>query len=623
MNRVSTLSRAGVTLLLAFLLPVGAGAGEAPTAPRAVTLQLKWRHQFQFAGYYAAQAQGYYADEGLDVTIVEGAADRPPLQTVLDGRAQYGVAGADVLEARLAGKGVVVLAVIFQHSPYVLIVRLDSGISRPEDLVGRKVMLASGQGEAEFMAMLLRQQIPPDAITRVEHTWNNQDLVDGRVSALSGYISVEPYQIRRLGTEVGTIRPVDYGIDFYGDSLFTTDAEVESHPERAAAMRRASIRGWEYALSHVDEMVRTIMAMPGAAERGVTPESLRFEATRMRELILPDLIELGHINPRRWQRMAETYASVGLAAQGTSLDGFVFDPAPDRDRTVLRLALAATLVLSLVIALAYLWNRQLRRLVRARTDELLQSERELERRVRERTADLQTTNRELEAFGYSVSHDLRAPLRHVAGFSRILLEEHAANLDAEARSYLERIVKATTHMAELTEGLLSLARVAGSEMRWEQVDLSALAGSVATELQRAAPDRRVTFAITPGLTAWGDTRLLRQLWENLLDNAWKYTSRHPQAHIEAGVAPAANGDSGERVYFVRDDGAGFDMAAADRLFAVFRRLHDPREFEGTGVGLATVQRIVHRHGGRIWAEAAPEKGATFYFTLGKPPSLDS
>ncbi len=602
-------------LVLAFVA-VGAGAAEAPRG--AVTLQLKWRHQFQFAGYYAAKAKGFYAEEGLDVTVVESTAESPPLASVLNGHAQYGVSGSDVLEAYLSGQGVVALAVIFQHSPYVLLTRLDSGILRPEDLVGRRVMIAAGQGGTEFSAMLLRQGIAPNAIEMIAHSWNNDDLINGKADAISAYISVEPFQIRRRGVEVGMIRPVDYGIDFYGDTLFTTAAEVETDPERAAAMRRASVRGWEYAMSHVDEMVRLILALPGVAERGLTADHLRFEALQMRELILPNLIEIGHMNPQRWSQMADTYTSLGLAGTRRSLEGFLFGPDPSvARRTVVRLAFGAGLALAVVIGLAFLWNRQLHRLVRQRTEELQRSERELELRVKERTAQLEATNRELDTFSYSVSHDLRAPLRHIAGFSRVLLEDHAPQLDAQGRNYLERIAAAATHMAQLTEGLLALSRVSGSEMHWGRVDLSAVADNVVAELRRAAPERNVTVQIAPGLTAWGDARLLHQVVQNLLDNAWKYTSRHASARIEVGSLrrPREGGGSSECVYYVRDDGAGFDMAAAERLFAAFRRLHDPKEFEGTGIGLATVQRIVHRHGGRIWAEAAPEKGATFYFTL--------
>jgi PAS domain S-box-containing protein len=241
---------------------------------------------------------------------------------------------------------------------------------------------------------------------------------------------------------------------------------------------------------------------------------------------------------------------------------------------------------------------------------------ELEQRVKERTAQLEAANHELESFSYSVSHDLRAPLRAIDGFSQALLEDYTKQLDEQGQHYLQRVRFATQHMGELIDDLLSLSRVARTEMQWQQVDFSGLAGAIAAELRQAHPERQVTFLIATGLEAYGDNRLLRIVLENLLGNAWKYTSKHPQARIELGATKA----DGQLVYFVSDDGAGFDMRYAGKLFGAFQRLHGVSEFEGTGIGLATVQRIIHRHGGRLWAEAAVEQGATFYFTLGTSPA---
>ncbi len=237
---------------------------------------------------------------------------------------------------------------------------------------------------------------------------------------------------------------------------------------------------------------------------------------------------------------------------------------------------------------------------------------ELEDRVAKRTIQLEVANKELEAFSYSVSHDLRAPLRSIDGFSQFLLEDYCEQLDDQGKDYLQRIRAAAQRMAQLIDDLLNLSRVTRSDMRGERVDLSALAETITAELQQAHPDQTVACIIAPGLIADGDAHLLRIVLENLFGNAWKFTSRHPRAHIEFGSMQQPDGSL---AYFVRDDGAGFDMAYADKLFGAFQRLHGMTEFPGTGIGLATVQRIIQRHGGRIWAAAAPEKGATFYFTL--------
>jgi PAS domain S-box-containing protein len=237
---------------------------------------------------------------------------------------------------------------------------------------------------------------------------------------------------------------------------------------------------------------------------------------------------------------------------------------------------------------------------------------ELEDRVVQRTKQLEAANKELEAFSYSVSHDLRAPLRSIDGFSQILLEEYSERLDDQGKDYLQRTRVAAQRMAQLIDDLLNLSRMTRSEMHRERVDLSAMAEMVTTELHKSQPEHLVECVITPGLMAYGDAHLLRVVLENLFSNAWKFTSKHSRARIEFG---SIRQPDGKPAYFVRDDGAGFDMAYADKLFGAFQRLHGMAEFPGTGIGLATVQRIIHRHGGRVWAVGALEQGATFYFTL--------
>ncbi len=244
-------------------------------------------------------------------------------------------------------------------------------------------------------------------------------------------------------------------------------------------------------------------------------------------------------------------------------------------------------------------------------EEIKKLNQELEKRVAERTLQLEATNKELKAFAYSVSHDLRTPLRSIDGFSQVLFEDYHGKIDAQGKDYLQRIRSATQRMAQLIDDMLNLSRINRYDINIQQVNLSEMVKEIADNLHESQPERQVEFIIQENIKILADGNLLRIVIENLIGNAWKFTSKKASATIELGM----KSHNGKKTYFIRDDGAGFDSKYAQKLFSAFQRLHDSKEFPGTGVGLATVQRIIHRHGGNMWAEGEVEKGATFYFTL--------
>jgi signal transduction histidine kinase len=247
---------------------------------------------------------------------------------------------------------------------------------------------------------------------------------------------------------------------------------------------------------------------------------------------------------------------------------------------------------------------------RQRADEEIKA---LNRHLERQITELAEVNRELEAFSFTVSHDLRGPLSRISGFSKALLEFHTGQLDETGRRYLERIDHSASRMCDLVEELLNFSRLTRIALSEGKVDLSEMVQSIASELAARDPGRNVQVEIVPNIQAWGDVTLLRAALWNLLENAWKYTRKRENGTVGFGITEVER----ELVYYVRDNGAGFDISAAGRLFQPFQRLHKDSDFEGTGVGLATVDRIIRRHGGRIWAEAQPDHGATFFFTLGR------
>ena len=353
---------------LAIGLALCAGLQAEPTLER-VKLQLKWRHQFQFAGYYAAQEQGYYREAGFQVELLEADPTTDPVKEVVEHRAQYGISNSGLVLARQQGQPVVVLAAIFQHSPMVLIARADPGINSIHDLVGKRVMLE--RHADELLAYLGQEGITRMTLHPQPHTFNPRDLVEGRIDALSAYSTDEPFSLDRAGLRYLTFTPRTDGIDFYGDNLFTSESELKAKPARVKAFREASMKGWKYAMQHPTELVDLILSRYGERHGR---DSLLYEARQMVPLLQPELVEMGYMHEGRWQHIAETYADLGLLHRPYSLQGFLYDPNA-ADRLIRhRMKLALTLILPLAALLGALTlvflglNRRLRRAIHAQVE---------------------------------------------------------------------------------------------------------------------------------------------------------------------------------------------------------------------------------------------------------------
>lgn len=290
-----------------------------------IDIQLRWHHQFQFAGYYAAVEKGFYREEGLEVRLHAGDPAHQPVQEVLAGRAQYAEGNSEVLFQRLQGKPLIALAAIFQHSPSILLVRKDSGIKSVHDLAGKKVMLMNRTEDADFLTMFLNEGIALSQINIIPSSYQIDDLITGKVDAFNAYATNEPFFLKQRRIPFTIIDPGNYRVDFYSDIFFTSEEELHHRPDRVEKVLRATLKGWRYAMNHPEEIIDLLIdRYPVKKSRA----HLEFEAAEIRKLILPDIIEIGHMNPERWQHMADTFVKAGLIGSRDYFEGFIYSAKP-------------------------------------------------------------------------------------------------------------------------------------------------------------------------------------------------------------------------------------------------------------------------------------------------------
>lgn len=740
------------SMLLILLLTYGTSAYSSSL--RTVRLQLKWKHQYQFAGYYAAIEKGYYHEVGLNVQLLEATSDETPFSAVASGKADFGTCTTDILVARSKGYKPVVLANIFQHSPHIIIAKESSGIRVVHDLANKRI--ASEPDAADLYAFLLSEGMKPENLHVEDLNFGLDKFIKGEVDAITAYSTDEVYPLREAGFKFNVLWPTSSGIDYYGDLLFTDEMTIRKHPVMVEQFRKASLKGWAYALSNQEEMVNLIYSK---YSRRHTMDHLRFEARETYKLIQPDVVEIGYTNPGRWEKIIDSYKSLDFIDQSLSTKGLLYAdylPHPFRVpwRVIASLAIAFTFALILLL-IFYRSSKRLKREVQARklmqeqlstsnVDlNLLRSElqeknafltgvmesmheivfsvdnqlrytsfnsqhekymreayqaeihlgdkvidyltgqpekeqlelninkalagefcivdyftgadlgaiylevsfaplfddnreiigatvlakditsrkvyesklkslnEDLETRVHERTQQLTAALEEIDDFAYSLSHDLRTPLRGIDGFSSVLMDDYSHLLDDNAIKHLQSIRQDAQKLGDVLDALHHLSNVSRKEIVFARINLSDLASVVLTNLIPDISATNITYTIQPGLYAMCDKKLLTIAMEHLMGNALKFTSRNTNPFIEFGEIIR----DGVPTYFVRDNGIGFNMDYVNKLFHNFQRLHTNSDYEGLGIGLATVRRIVIKHGGIIWAESTPGNGATFFFTL--------
>lgn len=572
-----------LTTLLGLLLIIGQTVMAAPP-PSSVTLQLRWKHQFQFAGYYAALHKGFYKDAGLDVTLKEGGPSVSAIDEVLLGRADFGVSTSGLVKSYLEGKPVLMLAPIFQHSPQVLL-SLDKKHVTPSQVATAGVIgLQPGDESLDLKAMFVNEGIALDKLKINTDGLGLSDLLSGKIVAMNAYLSNEPFFLQKRGTPYSVIDPRQYGMDFYTDVLFTARAVEKARPEVVLAFRSATLKGWEYALSHQDEIIGLILAQYNT--QGKSRDYLVFEAKVLADLIGADLIQLGHSNPGRWRHIVETYAKFGMIKFDFSLDGFFYDPnPPPPDMTWLYRLLAATLLVGSVIgAIAFYVHRINRKLQQAN-------------RVIERTVD------EQHQFMDMLTHELKTPISVVTlTLGQITLQEPQKRRTEQALDDMNNIVERCQQLDQFEHQKLTM-----------QVQRCRLP-EILSQLQAhsPAPERLVITAESlPDIES--DPQLLGIVVGNLFNNALKYSPPLSVITIRAEALTVA-GRTGIQISVQNVPGAA-GWPDPEKIFHKYYRSPGAKKQTGSGLGLYLVHSFSALLGAQVRYDVAQEQAR---FTLWLP-----
>lgn len=601
--------------LAALSLLVAAWSTEA--APLAkVAIQLNWKFQYEFAAPIAAVEKGFYREAGLEVQLLEGGPNVDPFTPVAQGRIPFGMAGSSLVVNRAQGQPVVALAALMQHSAVGLLARKGAGIDSVHDLVGKRLAISFDTAD-EIRAYLQSQGLAPSAYNRQEKHLDLHDLAAGRADAISVYVSNELFLAQDHIDDYVLLTPRSAGIDLFGNVLFTNETTLMTRPELVKAFRKATLKGWEYALAHPEEVADIILARYNS--QGKSREHLLFEAAKLRELTRPDIVEPGYMSPGRWRHVADVYAGQGRIPANFDLTGFVYDPDAKPDLTWLYWTLAGTL-LALAVTGGILWQfHRLNTRLRAEVEERRHTEIALLDAKREAEA----ASRAKSEFLSTMSHEIRTPMNGVLGMIQLLRE---SEVDAEQREYLDIAHTSAQGLLAILNDILDLSKIEAGMMEVHAMPFSL--AHVITECVRTlghkaaekgiAVDTRIAAEIPPEML--GDPVRVRQVLLNLVGNAIKFTE-HGRVGITAELAQRDQDGVTVRLA-VSDTGIGIPPENQARIFDAFTQADasHTRTYGGTGLGLAIVRKLVELMGGRIWLESEAGRGSTFHFTLRFQPA---
>jgi signal transduction histidine kinase len=597
-----------LTILVLTLNPSAVLANNSNLKP--MTMQLSWKHQFQFAGYYAALAKGYYKDVGLDVSILEGGPSINCLSEITAGKIQFCNSSGGIVKLRTEGHPIVVLAAILQHSPVTLAVKRESGLNTPHDLIGKRVEISNaGEIQPEFHAMFVSEGIDLKDIDIRVNTVGIESLSKDKVDAIYTFETSETYKLEQANYDFKLIHPRNYGIDFYGDVLYTSEDVIETSPEDVKNFRAASIKGWEYAMKNQAEIVDLILTN---YNQGKSRPLLLSEAKITESLMLPDLVQVGHMNPGRWRHTADTLVSLGLVKPDYSLKGFIYDPDFKTDLTWMIKWLLGGLLLAVAgFFVMGVFNARLSREIETR----IQAEAE----IRKQSEQLDRLNAQKDRFFSIIAHDLKGPFNSLMGYCQLLSSE-AESFDRETIVESAKTINLSAEKVfKLLDNLLKWASLQTGNFEYEpeQINVGDLVNSNIALFSDSAKDKDIQLKdiVDQTLIVVADINLLGITLRNLIHNGIKFTPQGGQ--LEINVHP-----KGDQVEIeISDNGVGMTDKQLSGLFELGENTSTPGTSgeTGTGLGLHLCKEFTELQGGILQVESDLGKGSKFRITLPLAP----